>query len=251
MKREVHGQEAEDTEVEAMEKVGLNKLDEEERIEEKNLEAMRDAAKEENASLLKTITELRSQIEETKANSDSTNQDAVEQVKSLKAELISEKEKQKSLEQAIDQLQKEVKDKEDCINDVKEKWMLFKNQTIDERKAAEESNNEAVTSLRDKLEASKAKANELQVIFNSMEAEKEQMSEKLLEVTQILQQKKYDEAEKLIELQRKYDEAFEKKDLADRTLDYTRKIVEDQRAQLSTSVVKIQQQVSSSFNSYI
>jgi len=83
---------------------------------------------------------------------------------------------------------------------------------------------------------------ELEEMFGFMKSDKQETTNKLLEVTQKLKQKKYLETEKVNDLQQSLNQVIEERDNISRTLECTRKIVEDQRMELSSSLLRLQHQ---------
>lgn len=193
---------------------------------------------------METVEELQSKIESTEA------------LVSLKTELKSAKEKENSLEKVIDELQMEMKCKEEKLNEANLMCKLYQDQTpIDANNEAEkmpqgvrmkQSDDDAilVALLEEELEATKERIRNLQEMFYSMESYKKEDSKKLLEVTQKLNKMKHLDAEKLIELQQAYDHVNEEKDSLSLAIETNRKIVDDQRHQLSRGVTILQEQVS-------
>ncbi|KMZ64336.1 hypothetical protein ZOSMA_375G00250 [Zostera marina] len=196
---------------------------------------------------------------------------------SLKAELKSSKEKQAYLERAIEKFQEKLEGRADELNEMNEMCASYQRQAdaanmkagllkskLEESHAArcslarvieqikeagkvqvveEEQEQEGVVgNLRHELELNKAKVAELEDMFASTKSDKEETTNRLLELTQKLKQKKYLESEKMNDLQNLLDQVTEERDNFSRTLDCTRKIVEDQRKELARGLQRLQSQ---------
>lgn len=195
---------------------------------------------------MKTVEELRSKIESEEA------------LVCLKMELKSVKEKHNSLEKVLDELQMEIKCKEEKLNETNLMCKLYQDQppidgdNIEAAKAPQEftrmkwSDDDAVlvALLEEELEESKDRIRNLQEMFDSMKAHKKQVSKKLSDITHNLNKIKQRDGEKLIELQKAYDRVNEEKDSSSQEIHTNRKIIDDQRHQLSMSVFNLQEQVS-------
>lgn len=195
---------------------------------------------------------------------------------SLKAELKSSKEKQAYLERAIEKFQEKLEGRADELNEMNEMCASYQRQAdaanmkagllkskLEESHAArcslarvieqikeagkvqvvEEEQEGVVGNLRHELELKKAKVAELEDLFASTKSDKEETTNRLLELTQKLKQKKYLESEKMNDLQNLLDQVTEERDNFSRTLDCTRKIVEDQRKELARGLQRLQSQV--------
>lgn len=91
---------------------------------------------------------------------------------------------------------------------------------------------EAMKTLKDELDSSKKRQISLEKVIDELEKKSRGKEDEGRMVN-----------EKLVELQKLYEEIVEEKDSLSKALDFTNKIVEDQRIQLSSGTVKLQHQV--------